>query len=192
MAELCTVVVAPKEWYSWAVEQLWAVLETSPCAELIYLLSPPFPAELADALAAAQARHPHLRVLRLGLLENPYAMRQRAAEDVRTRYAAFLGNDTFPTAGWLEALVAVAEARLECAVVQPIILERSVTHDDTLHVWWHPLRLLDHEDGRSPQLLTRFDEAATRHRQPALQQRLGPEQRLQFVEDHALLVRCLP
>ena len=60
---------------------------------------------LADALAAAQARHPHLRVLRLGLLENPYAMRQRAAEDVRTRYAAFLGNDTFPTAGWLEAMV---------------------------------------------------------------------------------------
>jgi hypothetical protein len=90
-------------------------------------------------------------VLRHGLLENPYAMRERAAEDVRTRYAAFLGNDTFPTAGWLEAVIAVAEARLECAVVQPIILERSVTHDDnTLHVWWHPLRLLDHEDGRSP------------------------------------------
>lgn len=90
-------------------------------------------------------------MLRHGLLENPYAMRERAAEDVRTRYAAFLGNDTFPTAGWLEAVIAVAEARLECAVVQPIILERSVTHDDnTLHVWWHPLRLLDHEDGRSP------------------------------------------
>ena len=106
----CTLVIVPKEWYSWAVEQLRHVLQ-QPCAELIYLLSPPYPAELAEALAAAQALHPHLRVLHQPPLENPYAMLQRATEEVATRYAAFLGNDTFPTPGWLEELVAVAEAR---------------------------------------------------------------------------------
>ena len=54
-----------------------------------------------------------------------------------------------------------AEADARVGVVQPLILEQSVTHDNTLHVWWQPLTLTHTLTHDEPQLLTRFDNART-------------------------------
>ena len=71
-----TLVIAPKDWYSLAVEQLRAVLQSPPVAAILYLVSPPHPPELDEELAVAcKACHANLRVLRHDMLVNPYAMR---------------------------------------------------------------------------------------------------------------------
>ena len=79
---LVTLIIAPKDWYAHAEEQLTTSLEHSDVAEVLYLLSPPVPETLTAALDAACRAHSHLRVLRMGELENPYAMRQAAMEQV--------------------------------------------------------------------------------------------------------------
>lgn len=195
-----TIVIAPKDWYSQAVDQLRCVLQSSSVSSIIYLVSPPHPPALEEELAQACRVHPHLRVLRMEeALVNPYAMRQAALDQVTTTYAVFLGNDTFPHPGWLEALVAAAEDEPTALAVQPLILERSVTHDDSLHVWWHPPRLLhlpsDTSSGAdagcgdgSYAFVPRFDNEMVTRQQADCQRALG-RQSLDFLEDHAVLVR---
>ena len=144
-----------------------------------------------EELERACREHPHLRVIRADEeLVNPYAMRQAALEQVTTRYAVFLGNDAFPHQSWLEALVAAAEDEPTALVVQPLILERSSTHDDSLHVWWDEPRLLrlGGEEGAAHLLVTRFDNKMVAKQQKECQRLLG-RQWLSFLEDHALLVR---
>lgn len=192
LRDLVTLVVVPKDWYSHAVEGLWALLEGNPGVRVLYCLSPPHPAALDAALVAARARHPTVEVLLSPALAEPYAMRQAAADRVTTRYYVVLGNDTWGddtwgVNGWLARLVATAEAEPGAAVVQPLILERSVTHNDTLHVWWNPLQLLT--GGTDDLLSTSFDNRMVRLGRHALQRELLPGRKLGFVEDHALLVR---
>ena len=188
---LVTLVIVPKEWHFHAVAHLRAILDGPRVAAILYMVSEPLPAELAATLELAASENVgYLSILHMAPFDNPYALRQAAAERVRTPYYAVLGNDTFPASGWLDALVTAAEQTPKAAVVQPIILERSVTHDDTLHVWWRPLRLrraAEQYQG-SCELVASFDNNLVQRKLPELQ-RLLRRQQLDFLEDHALLVR---
>jgi len=106
---LVTVAITPRERFSFAqqsLEKLWA--RTSERFELVYV-DGRSPAPLQHWLAE-QSRARDFRLLAFGEYLSPAIARNFAAAACSTRYIAFVENDVLVSPGWLERLVAAAEA----------------------------------------------------------------------------------
>jgi len=137
-----TLVITPKDFFSCAIdamEQLWTA--TPHVAAVLYLDTGPHSADLAAYVQHCEQATPGFQRIAYPHMHNFYDMRNAAAALVVTRYTVYVNNDTFVQPGWLEALVTAAEETPKAGVVAPLILERSRTHRDTMHVWWKEMAL---------------------------------------------------
>jgi glycosyltransferase involved in cell wall biosynthesis len=129
--QLATVVIVPRERFSFAWESLQSILEHTPKlgSRLIYVDAgspPPLAAQLRE-LAAARG----FTLLRVEHVLPPNHARNLALPHIRTRYAVFCDNDIVVSPGWLTEMVACAEDT-GCAVVTPLTCEGQPLHQ-TVH-----------------------------------------------------------
>lgn len=116
---LVTVAITPRERFSFAqrsLEKLWA--RTSERIELIYV-DGRSPDRLRHWLAE-QSRARDFRLLTFGDYLSPSVARNLAVAACDTRYVVFLENDVLVSPGWLEHLVAAAEA-IGAGAVGPLL-----------------------------------------------------------------------
>ena len=116
---LVTVAITPRERFSYAqpsLEKLWA--RTSERFELVYI-DGRSPSSLQNWLAV-QARARDFRLLSFGAYLSSAVARNLALAASQTRYIAFVENDVLVSPGWLERLVAAAEAT-RAGAVGPLI-----------------------------------------------------------------------
>ena len=176
-----TVVCVPRDHYHHAAQSLDALLtDTEPPFELVYVLGRA-PADIATHVRREVARAGFTLIERDAHLVPNHA-RNLALAHVRTRYVAFVDNDTVVTPGWLSALVACAE-ETAAALVGPLQLMGPV-EDRDIHlagglididgsITPHPIRITHRFQGRhvadAPEPLER--------------------QRCDFAEFHCMLAR---
>ncbi|MGH7214425.1 MAG: glycosyltransferase family 2 protein [Tepidisphaeraceae bacterium] len=104
---MLTVVVVPRERFSFAVEQLRRVYETADVPfRLVYVdgNSPPY----VQRALEAQARARGFELLRSDRFLTPNQARNLGLSRVVTEYAVVIDNDCAPHAGWLSKLLACA------------------------------------------------------------------------------------
>jgi len=103
-----TIVVAPRERFSFARESLESIYEhTTYPFELVYV-SAGSPRALVRYLEE-QARQKSFELIHVKRYLTPNQARNLGFERVRTRYVVFIDNDVLVAPGWLEALVGCAE-----------------------------------------------------------------------------------
>jgi GT2 family glycosyltransferase len=117
-AQRVTIAVVPRERFSFAIQSLQSVLaQRDPATELVYIDggSPPLVRQFLEQRAA---RH-SFQLVSTERYISPNAARNLAAAHTRTKYLALVDNDVLVSPGWVEALLACAEAT-GAAIVAPV------------------------------------------------------------------------
>ena len=121
-----TVVVSPRESFSYARDSLASILEqTSRPFTLVYV-DAGSPRAVKQHLEA-RAREAGFRLVRTEHYLSPNRARNLGLRYVTTKYVAFIDNDVIVTAGWLAALVQCAE-ETGATIVSPLICEGQPLH----------------------------------------------------------------
>lgn len=121
VAQRVTVAIVPRERFSFASESLLSILQhTDPAHELIYIDggSPPLVRQFLEQRAM---RH-GFRLISTERYVSPNVARNLALSRVRTKYVALVDNDVLVSPGWLERLVACADAK-GASVVGPVVCQ---------------------------------------------------------------------
>lgn len=181
MTELATVVVTPRERFSYAVRSLESLrAHTREPHRLLYVDGgSPRPVARRIAAICAAAGYDRIRTERY---LSPNEARNLALQRVRTRYVVFVDNDVIVTPGWLGALVACAE-ETGAAVVGPLYFI-GPPGDERIHMAGGEARIEVREDGR---------HLRERHCHQNLRLAECPEalvrRECELVEFHTMLVR---
>ena len=176
-----TIVVVPRERFSFARESLESIYEhTPPPVRLVYVDGGSRPSVARDLRAAAAARG--FELLRTDEYLTPNRARNLGAARAETPYVVFVDNDVLVTAGWLDALVACADAT-GAAIVGPLCLEGALA-DEKIHIAGGTLSFVE-EHG------TRVLRERHRHAGRRLSSLAGTLEReaCDVVEFHTMLVR---
>ena len=119
MAEsLATIVVAPRERFSYASESLESIFKcTAPGVPLVYVDggSPGY----VKGHLEAEARRRGFELVRTEHYLSPNQARNLGLKRVKTKYVVFVDNDLEVTPGWLDSLVDCAEGT-DASVVGPL------------------------------------------------------------------------
>ena len=110
LGDLVTVAVVPRERWSAAAASLRSVLAHTPAGVPLVHVDGGSPPEHRRRLARMLAHRSGVTRLRFGEYLAPNHARNLAAAHAKTPYVAFVDNDVLVARGWLEALVACAEA----------------------------------------------------------------------------------
>ena len=178
---LATIVVVPRERFSFAERSLASLLEhTAPPYELVYV-DGRSPRRVRRALERAARVH-GFRLMRSHRYLAPNEARTLGLAAVETRYAVFVENDVLVTPGWLDALVRCAEETGAWSV-GPLSLEGEEPERRTVHQAGAFVEIT-HENGR----------AIMRERHRCLGARVADvspfvRERCDLLEYHCMLVR---
>lgn len=202
IANNLTVVFAPKETHSTACTTLKRFLsESAPVAGLVIVIAPPVHKSIIDELIsiAHELAGANCVISTYNTVdyENPYAVRNSIASDVRTKYVLHLNNDVVSVDGfssnWLVSLVDFAESNPHYWVVLPLLLEKNLD-GRYLHVWWDETSLvMDNEDESAPpKFRARHNNFLTQLSVDDIQWHIQHRNKpLLFVEDHVILARTV-
>ena len=142
---LVTVAITPRERFSLAqhsLEKLWA--RTNERFELVYIdgRSP----QPLQRWLGRQARARDFRLLSYGAYLSPALARNLAIAASETRYVALVENDVLVSPGWLERLVAAAEAT-GAGAVGPLLCS-GLADDETILAAGGDASIQDADSGR--------------------------------------------
>ena len=182
MAEpLVTIVVVPRERFSFALPSLDAVYERTSFPFRLVYVDAGSPRTVRRALRRRAAER-GFELLRVDRYLTPNAARNLGLRHVRTRYVTFLDNDGLVTPGWLSALVGCAEDT-GAAVCGPLQLIGDPERE-LIHIAGGTARIVE-QDGRR-----RFEAAhhLSGRRVSEVRESLvrGPTEEVEF---HCMLVR---
>ena len=118
-----TVVVVPRERFSFAHRSLESLRPTLAAADRLVYVDAGSPPGVRDWIADQGRRHA-FEVIRRDETLSPNAARNLALTRVDTKYVALVDNDVLFSPGWLDALVRCAEAT-GAWVVGPLYCERE-------------------------------------------------------------------
>ncbi|BAY88792.1 MULTISPECIES: glycosyltransferase family 2 protein [unclassified Tolypothrix] len=123
-----TIVVVPRERFSYTQESLTSVWEhTTYPFKLIYV-DVNSPAHIRDYLAE-QAAQKQFQLIRTEKYLSPNCARNLGLREVSSKYVVFLDNDVVVTPGWLEALIECAETT-EATIVGPLTCQGTPVHEE--------------------------------------------------------------
>jgi GT2 family glycosyltransferase len=146
LAPRVTIVVVPRERFSFALASLASIYEaTPPPFDLVYV-DAGAPAAVNRALDGAAAAR-GFRLLRHPRYLWPNQARNLGARGAATEFVAFVDNDVVVRPGWLDALVGCADAT-GAAVVGPLCLQ-GIPEARRVHIAGGTLRVLEGRRGRT-------------------------------------------
>ncbi|MEW4570300.1 glycosyltransferase [Tautonia sp. JC769] len=125
---LVTIVVAPRERFSYARNSLESVLEHTDLPHRIVYVDGGSPGPVRRYLAK-RARERDFELIRTEHYLSPNRARNLGLEKVRTKYVVFMDNDVVVTPGWLGPLVQCAE-ETGATVVSPLICQGFPLHTE--------------------------------------------------------------
>ncbi len=120
-APLATIVVLPRERFSYAKPALASVLAHPPAPHRLVYVDAGAPPALRRYLEDAAQSHA-FELVRVSRYLSPNRARNLGLARVCTPYVVFLDNDVVVTPGWLESLVTCAE-ETQATVVGPLVCE---------------------------------------------------------------------
>ena len=123
---LVTIVVSPRECFSYARDSLASLLAHTPRPFGLVYVDGGSPRALQRHLEA-QAREADFRLVRTAHYLSPNHARNLGLRHVTTKYVVFIDNDVIVTPGWLAALVQCAE-ETGATIVSPLICEGEPIH----------------------------------------------------------------
>ena len=123
---LVTVVVSPRECFSYARDSLASVFAHTQSPFSLVYVDGGSPRALKQHLEA-RAREAGFRLIRTEHYLSPNRARNLGLRHVTTKYVVFIDNDVIVTPRWLSALVECAEAT-GATIVSPLICEGEPAH----------------------------------------------------------------
>jgi GT2 family glycosyltransferase len=127
MTPQVTIVVSPRERFSYTRESLESIYEhTQTPFNLIYV-DGGSPTQIKNYLAA-QAREKNFQLIRTEHYLSPNHARNIGLAQVNTKYVVFIDNDVVVTPGWLAKLVECAEST-NATIVSPLICQHLPLHE---------------------------------------------------------------
>jgi GT2 family glycosyltransferase len=123
---LVTIVVSPRECFSYARESLASIFEHTRDPFTLVYVDGGSPRPLKRHLEA-RAGEAGFRLVRTEHYLSPNRARNLGLRHVTTKYVVFIDNDVIVTPGWLSALVGCAE-ETGATIVSPIICEGQPLH----------------------------------------------------------------
>lgn len=134
LAQKVTVVVVPRERLTTTPRAVASVIASIPPAVPLIVVDGAYPPDVRRDLKALSRRRPFV-ALRFDHFLLPAEARNRALDIVRTPYLVFVDNDIEVETGWLEPLVAAAEARKAAAVtpLTTIRIDRGAGSKEYVH-----------------------------------------------------------
>ncbi len=177
-----TVVVVPRERFSYSEESLQSIYEyTKTPFELVYI-DGNSPRRVYKHLKS-QAEKRGFKLIRENRYLSPNEARNIGIQAVNTKYLVFIDNDVVVSSGWLKALVSCAEDN-HAAVVGPLQCEGLPLHQ-TVHCAGGEAHIV--VDVRGQRLMR---EKMYFHKQPLakVRQRLI-QRKTELIEFHCMLVR---
>ena len=175
-----TVVVVPRERFSYTRESLEALLANTPQISKLVYVDGGSPLEIRRYLEA-RAEEVGFTYIRSARFLSPNEARNIGLRHVGTTYAVFVDNDVVPSPGWLEPLVACAN-ETGAAIVGPLYLI-DVGGKRSIHMAGGDARIAVERGRRICVERHRHSGAA-----PSLAAKLG-RVACDVVEFHAMLVR---
>ena len=127
---LVTIVVAPRECFSYARESLASIYEHTKGPFALVYVDGGSPRGLRRHLEA-RAREASFKLIRTEHYLSPNQARNLGLRHVTTKYVVFIDNDVMVTPGWLSALVQCAE-ETGATIVSPLVCEGEPLHT-TVH-----------------------------------------------------------
>jgi GT2 family glycosyltransferase len=182
---LVTIVVVPREKFSFSRESLEGILENTDVPfRLVYVdgRSP----EPVQRYLDERARQFGFRLLRSDSYLSPNRARNVGLREVSTKYVLFSDNDVIVTPGWLSHLLQCAE-ETEAAIVSPLICQGKPFHE-TVH--FAGGRCTVRESTRNGRVERQLVDTIESQGSKLETLRLGLERRrTELAEFHSMLVR---
>lgn len=204
-AAKATVVIVPRERFSYAAASLKSILHHTPPETPIIYVDGRMPATARSEIERVAAQRP-LQMISTTTYVTPNRARNLGLHLVKTPYTVFIDNDVVVSAYWLEQLIATAESS-GADIVSPLtfidIAGRRSLHISTgdarlqgplacrvLNEQHHNLRLAEADAARLPQAKTELVEFHALLVRTNLFDTLGPlDEKLLSVHEHVDL--CL-
>jgi GT2 family glycosyltransferase len=123
-----TIVVAPRERFSYTRESLESIYEHTQCPFKLIYVDGGSPSHVRDYLAA-QALQKQFQHIRTEHYLHPNRARNLGLRQVTTKYVVFIDNDVVVTPGWLKAMVQCAE-ETQATVVSPLVCQYLPLHTE--------------------------------------------------------------
>lgn len=134
-----TVVVSPRERFSFARESLESIYEHKEFPFKLVYVDGNSPPQVCCYLEA-QAREKEFQLIRTDYYLSPNQARNLGLAQANTPYVVFMDNDVVVTSGWLSSLVQCAE-ETGATVVSPLICQGTPVHEEIhcaggeAHIW---------------------------------------------------------
>ncbi|MUL38119.1 glycosyltransferase family 2 protein [Gloeocapsopsis dulcis] len=122
-----TIVVAPRERFSYTRESLDSIYEHTHTPFKLVYVDGGSPAQIKSYLEA-QAREKNFQLIRTEHYLSPNHARNIGLAQVNTKYVVFIDNDVVVTPGWLQKLVECAETT-NATIVSPLICQHLPLHE---------------------------------------------------------------
>ncbi|MDQ3754830.1 MAG: glycosyltransferase, partial [Acidobacteriota bacterium] len=142
---LVTLVVVPRERFSFALESLDSIYEHTGCPFSLVYVDGGSPAKVRRRVAE-QAERRGFRLIRTDRYLSPNEARNIGLREVKTKYVVFIDNDVLVTPGWLERLVQCAE-ETGAWLVGPLYLEGEFA-DQKIHMAGGALQIKEEKGKR--------------------------------------------
>ncbi|MES1021717.1 glycosyltransferase [Gloeocapsa sp. BRSZ] len=122
-----TIVVAPRERFSYTRESLESIYEHTQTPFKLVYVDGGSPSRIKSYLEA-QAREKNFQLIRTEYYLSPNHARNLGLAEVNTKYVVFIDNDVVVTPGWLQKLVECAETT-NATIVSPLICQHLPLHE---------------------------------------------------------------
>lgn len=138
-APLVTIVVVPRERFSYAKTSLESIYEHTQIPFNLVYIDGNSPKKLKQYLKE-QSQLKGFKLLRSDIYLYPNQARNLGLQHVDTKYLAFVDNDVVVSPGWLSALVRCAE-ETDATVVGPLMCQHDPIHQEVhfaggeSHIW---------------------------------------------------------
>jgi GT2 family glycosyltransferase len=123
-----TIIVAPRERFSYSRESLESIYENTEYPFQLIYIDGNSPSDIRRYLEE-QAREKKFQLIRTDYYLSPNHARNIGLRQVNSKYVVFLDNDVIVTPGWLKTLVNCAE-ETKATVVSPLICQNLPLHSE--------------------------------------------------------------
>ncbi|MBD2355063.1 glycosyltransferase [Tolypothrix sp. FACHB-123] len=125
---LVTIVVAPRERFSYSRESLESIYEHTQYPFNLIYVDGNSPAHIRDYLAA-QAQQKQFQLIRQDTYLSPNRARNIGLKEVKSKYVVFIDNDVVVSPNWLKPLVDCAETT-QATIVSPLLCQGTPIHQE--------------------------------------------------------------
>ncbi|MBE9190503.1 glycosyltransferase [Gloeocapsopsis crepidinum LEGE 06123] len=122
-----TIVVAPRERFSYSHESLESIYEHTQTPFKLVYVDGGSPSQIKNYLEA-KAREKNFQLIRTEHYLSPNHARNIGLAQVDTKYVVFIDNDVVVTPGWLQKLIECAETT-NATIVSPLICQHLPLHE---------------------------------------------------------------